>query len=163
MNFEYKVGYHWKYIGKDPGQQSWNGRKLNKTARTDHPIRPSGFCDWTGDSAPCFAAVGGVKSAFCTFLRCLELRTSMVLNHFSFFLLFFFFPFSSLLFLFFFFSCLLDLRFRGCSSARFEKVKAWKLSGSAESFADKCRRLRAEVSDQIQAKFCKNQLRLQAS
>ena len=44
MNNEYKVGYHWKSIGKDPGQQSLFGGIFNKTARTEPPIRPSGLC-----------------------------------------------------------------------------------------------------------------------
>ena len=31
MNFEYKVGYLWKYHGEDPGQQkNWNGEVLRK-------------------------------------------------------------------------------------------------------------------------------------
>ena len=34
-----------------------------------------------------------------------------------------------------------------------KKVKAWKLSGLAESFADVCRKLRFEVPAQIQYKF----------
>ena len=58
MNFEYKVGYLWKTPEKDPGQQSWDGRFFNKTARTGYPIRPSGFCDKTANRAPCFQAAG---------------------------------------------------------------------------------------------------------
>ena len=52
MNFEYKVGYLWKYHEGDPGQQKLKQGEFNQTARTEGPIRPSGFCEnFTADSA----------------------------------------------------------------------------------------------------------------
>ena len=46
MNFEYKVGYLWKYHEEDPGQEKLKSRKRAETARTDGqpPERIYKFC-----------------------------------------------------------------------------------------------------------------------
>ena len=86
MNFEYKVGYHWKSPEKDPGQQSWKQGKFNKIARTDCRFRPSGFRDiLPADRSRRIQHVGGVKSTFWDVGQLFWVESSKVKNHFFFF------------------------------------------------------------------------------
>ena len=154
MNFEYKVGYLWKSYEEDPGQRSWNGEILRKPlGRNEESAR----ADYWYFAYRQFSASGWQLARYFGLIWRFRRRLGRGQpweNHFSFlFFSFLLLLFPSLLFSLPHLCWLLDVAFRGSPSARMEKVKAWKLSGLAESFADVCRKLRFEVPAQIQYKI----------
>ena len=72
MNIGDKGGYHWKYIGKDPGQQSLKQGGFNRTARADGPNRPSGLQNIHTTVRRVFRLLGEVTYLFETWGRSLE-------------------------------------------------------------------------------------------
>ena len=154
MNFEYKVGYLWKYHEEDPGQQSWIREGLRKPLGRNVESARADLLNFAHRQS--FASGVQLWGWFWQIrrFRLLFSQDSKEKFHFTFFpFLFLLLLFPSPLFSSLSFCWLLDLGFWRGSSARIRKVKAGKLSGLAESFADVCRKLRFEVPAQIQYKI----------
>ena len=97
MNFEYKVGYLWKYHEEDPGLQSWNwGKSTKPLGRKVQSAR----ADWSSFVyRQCFASGCQLWCYFMLFrtAKTWGSRNSSTLYFFSFFSFLFSFPLIPLL------------------------------------------------------------------